>query len=206
MSKVQVDTIDTRSGTSTMQIGSTNTSTINIGVSGDTVNIPAGVTIANAGTATGFGDNQLPAFFAYAGSNQTITNNTWTKIQVNTEDLDSGSKYDHSSNYRFTPTVAGRYVFEFSVNIFTSAQTDINYIQVSIYKNGSSHVFMYDDYQASRIYGSQTGGSCTITSDTDDYFELYARCQTNSGNNPVVQGHSGRVTYFGATRIAGLTS
>ena len=55
MSKIQVDTIDTRSGTSTMQIGSTNTSTINIGVSGDTVNIPAGVTIANAGTATGFG-------------------------------------------------------------------------------------------------------------------------------------------------------
>ena len=54
MSKVQVDTIDTRSGTSTMQIGSTNTSTINIGVSGDTVNIPSGVTIANAGTATGF--------------------------------------------------------------------------------------------------------------------------------------------------------
>jgi len=30
LSKVQVDTIDTRSGTSTMQIGSTNTSTINI--------------------------------------------------------------------------------------------------------------------------------------------------------------------------------
>ena len=55
MSKVLVDTIDTRSGTSTMQIGSTNTTTINLGVSGDTVNIPSGVTIANAGTATGFG-------------------------------------------------------------------------------------------------------------------------------------------------------
>jgi len=59
LSKVQVDTIDTRSGTSTMQIGSTNTSTINIGVSGDTVNIPSGVTIANAGTATGFGGGKL---------------------------------------------------------------------------------------------------------------------------------------------------
>ena len=206
MSKVQVDTIDTRSGTSTMQIGSTNTSTINIGVSGDTVNIPSGVTIANAGTATGFGDDQLPAFFAYAGSNQTITNNTWTKIEVNTEDLDSGSKYDHSSNYRFTPTVAGRYVFQFGAQIFTSSQTDINYIQVAVYKNGSSHGQMYNDFQASRVYGSQTNGSCTITSDTDDYFELYARCQTNSGNNPVVQGHGGRVTFFGATRIAGLTS
>ena len=58
MSKIQVDTIDTRSGTSTMQIGSTNTSTINLGVSGDTVNIPSGVTVANAGTATGLGINE----------------------------------------------------------------------------------------------------------------------------------------------------
>ena len=70
MSKVQVDTIDTRSGTSTMQIGSTNTSTINIGVSGDTVNIPSGVTIANAGTATGFGESNTPSFYAYSSSNQ----------------------------------------------------------------------------------------------------------------------------------------
>ena len=55
MSKVETNTIDTVSGSSTMQIGSTNTTTINLGVSGDTVNIPSGVTIANAGTATGFG-------------------------------------------------------------------------------------------------------------------------------------------------------
>ena len=71
MSKVQVDTIDTRSGTSTMQIGSTNTSTINIGVSGDTVNIPSGVTIANAGTATGFGVAGTNLFEATMSSSQT---------------------------------------------------------------------------------------------------------------------------------------
>ena len=59
MSKIQVDTIDTRSGTSTMQIGSTNTTTINLGVSGDTINIPSGVTIANSGTATGFSSSAL---------------------------------------------------------------------------------------------------------------------------------------------------
>ena len=84
MSKVQVDTIDTRSGTSTMQIGSTNTSTINIGVSGDTVNIPAGVTLANAGTATGFGGAALTNDFRmsifYANNNQSISSNTGTTI------------------------------------------------------------------------------------------------------------------------------
>ena len=88
MSKVQVDTIDTRSGTSTMQIGSTNTSTINIGVSGDTVNIPSGVTIANAGTATGFGEANTPAFSAFLDSTQSVSNETYTIVGFDNEIYD----------------------------------------------------------------------------------------------------------------------
>ena len=45
MSKLETITIDTPSGSNTMQIGSTNTATINLGVSGDTINVPAGVTL-----------------------------------------------------------------------------------------------------------------------------------------------------------------
>ena len=118
MSKVQVDTIDTRSGTSTMQIGSTNTSTINLGVSGDTVNIPAGVTIANAGTATGFGGANTPAFLARLSSTtQSIADDTYTKIQFNTEDYDIGSCFD-TSNYRFTvPSGEGGLYFIYSQKI-----------------------------------------------------------------------------------------
>ena len=78
MSKVQVDTIDTRSGTSTMQIGSTNTTTINLGVSGDTVNIPSGGTFANAGTATGLGITD--ADYWYFSNNQSISATTATTI------------------------------------------------------------------------------------------------------------------------------
>jgi hypothetical protein len=44
MSKIEVDQVDPQSGT-----------TLTLGTSGDTVSIPAGVTIANSGTATGFG-------------------------------------------------------------------------------------------------------------------------------------------------------
>ena len=43
MSKIEVDAIEPQSGTS-----------LTIGASGDTINIPAGVTLANSGTATGF--------------------------------------------------------------------------------------------------------------------------------------------------------
>jgi len=46
MSKIEVDQVDPQSGT-----------TLTLGTSGDTVNIPSGVTMTNNGTATGFGGN-----------------------------------------------------------------------------------------------------------------------------------------------------
>ena len=156
------------------------------------------------GTWASAGDNNLPAFYAYADSNQSISDNTWTKVAINAEDLDSGGCYDKDTNYRFTPGVAGRYVFQCMVNTFGGTAT-VNYTQVAIYKNGSSHVQFYWDFATNPIYGSNVGGSCTITSDTDDYFELWSRTDLSTGT-PTIQGHGGRVTYFAATRIAGLTS
>jgi hypothetical protein len=79
MSKLETITIDTPSGSNTMQIGSTNTATINIGASGDTINVPAGVTIANAGTATGFG-GITDADYWYFSNNQSISATTATVV------------------------------------------------------------------------------------------------------------------------------
>ena len=80
MSKLETKTIDTVSGTSTLQVGSTNTSTITLGVSGDTINVPSGVTIANSGTATGFGgltmaDQWRLTADQSGGTNAVITSN-----------------------------------------------------------------------------------------------------------------------------------
>ena len=79
MSKLETITIDTPSGSNTMQIGSTNTATINLGASGDTINVPAGVTIANAGTATGFG-GITDADYWYFSNNQSISATTATVV------------------------------------------------------------------------------------------------------------------------------
>jgi len=112
LSKVLVDTIDTRSGTSTMQIGSTNTTTINLGVSGDTVNIPAGVTIANSGTATGFGETNTPSIKAVRSSAQSIPNTTSTVVIFDTEIYDTDSAYDNSTGIFTVPAgKGGKYAF-----------------------------------------------------------------------------------------------
>ena len=123
MSKLETITIDTPSGSNTMQIGSTNTATINLGVSGDTINVPAGVTIANAGTATGFGAAGSIYFLARRGnSGQSVSNDTYTAIQMDTEMEDSGSVFDPST-YKFTPGVVGKY-FVFAQVAFNVNQGD----------------------------------------------------------------------------------
>ena len=89
MATLFVDKIDPQSGTS-----------LTIGSSGDTVALTSGVKQSNM---------MYPAFEAFLSSNQTVTDNTTTKIQFNSEVFDTDNCYDNSTNYRFTPTVAGKY-------------------------------------------------------------------------------------------------
>jgi hypothetical protein len=121
MSKILVDTIDTRSGTSTLTLGSSNASTI---------------TLKSGATLTNFPDN-TPSFQAYLGSNTSaLTNGTQTKIQYNTEEWDTDNTYDNSSNYRFTPAVAGKYWLYATAKIDSSGNFPHD-AYLSFYKNGS---------------------------------------------------------------------
>ena len=54
-----------------------------------------------------------PAFSARMSGSQTVSTNTYTKIDFDTEIFDTNSAYDHSTNQRFTvpANMAGKYVF-----------------------------------------------------------------------------------------------
>ena len=184
MSKVQVDTIDTRSGTSTMQIGSTNTSTINIGVSGDTVNIPSGVTIANAGTATGFGTAGTNIFRASMSGNQSsVSNNTWTKVAFDTDVFDADGVFDTSNN-RFIAPAAGKYLLIGKMYVFPNSQNGPNYY-TRFYKNGSAATkeVVVIGLGSSDNYLAEVAVMNTTILDLaqNDYIELYARFKSGSG-------------------------
>jgi hypothetical protein len=195
LSKVQVDTIDTRSGTSTMQIGSTNTSTINIGVSGDTVNIPSGVTIANAGTATGFGGDNTPSFRARLATNQSISDATNTKLAFATEDWDTDSAF--ASN-KWTPGEAGKYVI--NAQLGASPIGDGNRIQLWFYINNSSV-----DYGKSRVVMAANSNdawmSTTLVTElgATDYIEAYVY-QSSGGSVSVYATGA----YFSGFKLIGV--
>ena len=66
-------------------------------------------TLQQNGASIG-GDN-TPSFFAYLNSDVNTNNQANVKLPCNVEVFDTDNKYDNTTNYRFTPTIAGKYLF-----------------------------------------------------------------------------------------------
>ena len=202
MSKLETITIDTPSGSNTMQIGSTNTATINLGVSGDTINVPAGVTIANAGTATGFGGANTPAFEAFlSGSDQDIGDSVNTRVAFNSEAFDTDNAYDNSTNYRFTPQTAGKYyVYTLCVGFTTAGgYTDLAYMSPEIKKNGTRIAHAVFDLGSRQRQISPYVAIVVDMNGSSDYLDVFCEINANSGNGKLRNGAD--KTKFGAFTI-----
>jgi hypothetical protein len=125
-----------------------------------------GIKWATAGTSG-------PSFRAYRSSNQTISANTWTKVQFDNEDWDTDNCWDSSTNYRFTPTTAGKY--QVNMTVITGGT-----FYGVVYKNGSENSRLY--YQGSS--GQDHSGACMVSlNGSTDYIEFYIR-----GSDTAVQG------------------
>ena len=167
MAKIEVNTIDTISGSTNLTIGSTNSST---------------VTFEN-GSCTG---HMYPAFKATGTTQTNIATNTATKLQFDTEVFDTDNCYDATTNYRFTPTVAGKYLITATIQINDDSDTDVIYqIQGSINKNGTAvettllrlsadNSTFFNVIQLFNVTSLQEANGST------DYFEVYAKFQGSS--------------------------
>ena len=165
MGTLFVDKLDPQSGTA-----------LEIGSSGDTMTVPSGATFNVAGTlqSGGAAVANTPAFYAQLTSNQSMSDNTWTKVQFNSEDFDTDNTYDNSTNYRFTPAVAGKYYVFAGVNVDSGGSSRIYYAQTKIYKNGSEYSVGYVDYTSNLIRASFVPIFSLMDLDADDYREIYA--------------------------------
>jgi hypothetical protein len=76
--------------------------TVTLGSSGDTFTIPSGATLdLSSATQTGVGGVNTPAFEATITTEQNPSDNTYTKINFDSEVFDTASAYD-TTNKRFT--------------------------------------------------------------------------------------------------------
>ena len=79
-----------------------------------------------------------PYFFVRKSANQSVTSGVITKVTLDVEDLDTDSCFDNTTNYRFTPTTAGKYFVYANLQLQMN-NYDIYVASISIYKNGSSY-------------------------------------------------------------------
>lgn len=113
---------------------------------------------------------------------------TPTKLTWSTEEWDT---HNYFASDKFTPLVAGKYLFVGSA-IF-SAGIDTVQFDVMFYKNGSL-AKRASLIQASGTLAIQPGGSCILTANgSTDYFEMYVNF--SSGADRTVEG-AASLTYF----------
>jgi hypothetical protein len=189
---LEVEQLDTLSSnaSSTITIGGDNTTTIAFGPN---------VTTTPSSLA------MTPAFEAYLGSDQTISDNTATKVQCGTKVYDTDSAYDNTTNYRFTVPSgkAGKYFFYGGIKGQSDTGNTITFMNTYIYLNGS---------QARRLEWYHSGTGLTIIGvginqvlnlSVGDYVELFGQVDVTSGTPRFDAGGTGGATYFGGYRIIG---
>jgi len=113
---------------------------------------------------------KIPAFSVYTNdSSSYFSNATATKVRFNLENFDTENCFD-TSNYRFTPNVAGYY--SFSAKVLTSTGGAGGQQILYLYKNGASLVELEQIYIGQNATGT-TGSYLTYANGSSDYFELY---------------------------------
>ena len=144
-----------------------------------------------------------PSFEATkSDSNQDFNNATYTKLQFNSETFDSDGKYDNSTNYRFTPTIAGKYFIYAVATLSAQNQTDWNYGNLAIYKNGSEYHNQIFDARANPLFRPYLSVSAIIDFDSDDYVEIYARVVSVDEGTQTMQATN--ANRFGGFKIIGV--
>ena len=173
-----------------------------LGDSGDTFTVPSGATIVNSGTATGFGGANTPAFIAkYSGDDSSgFANATLTKLSFDSEVYDSGSTYDPTTNYRWTPGVVGKY-FLYARIIFQAGSTSPSQARIAIYKNGS--LIQYVRWTTATTMGDWSVQISHMDDSTSasDYYEAYAYQNNATASTSFTIGDSGNANIFYGYRI-----
>ena len=145
-----------------------------------------------------------PAFEAKLSVQQAVgTNAARNKINFDEEVFDTDNCYDHTTNYRFTPNVAGKYLCHLSVRSGENNGSALKECSSQIRFNGASGI-----YENFLDLTSTAGKSFTPTlvtilefNGTTDYIEAYAWYESTAFTGGGTENFSETGTFFGAYRI-----
>ena len=160
---------------------------------------------AGTATITTADVTNAPAFEAILTDNyQTIADNTVVKVAFSNELLDTNNCYD-TTNYRFTPTVAGTYFVYARVAVNSNASANLQNCYAFIRKNGTTVHSTHFNHEGNnqRFTTGNVNGFVTLNG-SSDYVEIFVQCADSSGSADVYGGGSSRYSASGAYKLIGL--
>ena len=142
------------------------------------------------------GTDGTPNFFVYLSGDQTISDQTLTKVTWDTEDFDSDSAF--ASNKFTVPSGEGG-VYNFSVYYHTSGAN--RYMFCKVYKNGAlfAQNTGFDDNDDAT--GQTTSLSILMSLSATDYIETYIYTDTSGGGTVALKA-ANRASFFSGYRVA----
>lgn len=126
-----------------------------------------------------------PAFYAYSTGSVTYPAGADTKVPLNTESFDTNNNFDPTTNYRFTPTVAGYYQINACTNTTYATNNSSSYVNVQVRKNGSLWSIFGSLSCSNGNYTTVSGSTIVYLNGTTDYIELFLG--TNNGGTVTAQ-------------------
>ena len=137
-----------------------------------------------------------PAFSAYSSSNQVVSTGATTKVILNAEAFDTASCFDSTTNYRFTPNVAGYYQFNGILESYAQGNSIVGFF-ATIFKNGTE-VLRGSGWG---IGGTITEGFSTVSgilymNGSTDYVEMYG--YVAASGSPTFYGNQLYRTFSGS--------
>jgi hypothetical protein len=121
----------------------------------------------------GVGGTNTPAFQATLSANQTISHNTETKVQFNSETFDTNSAYDPTTNYRFTVPSGegGKYFIYANINLQGTNNREHEAI-LRIKVNGSADKITIVGEDLTQSTVMQLNLSTVVSLSATDYVEI----------------------------------
>ena len=132
-----------------------------------------------------------PCLIAQLTSSVSISNNTYTVIPFDSVVIDTTNDYDNTTNYRYTPSVAGYYQVNVACEI---SGTSISRFLFEVAKNGTSVLRGF--YGDAAYNGSNASGNCSgliYCNGTTDYITGIGFI---TGTSPAFNGSGSRKPYM----------
>jgi len=150
------------------------------------------------------GASMTPAFHALLSANQEgLSDGATTRINCNTEILDSDNAYDNSSNYRFTPQTAGKYFVYAQVMADSDGTANLVDMDLEIRKNNTTISKSTMNFSNNNIRLATINSQAVISlNGSSDYLDVYVYVNTGDGGNyKIIADSTQQRSYLGAFKI-----